>query len=295
MIGALFLPQKKEDEKKYSFTRDTLKRLSRNKLAMVGVVILSVLILGAIFAPWIVPYDYAEQNIEDAYMSPCAAHLCGTDEFGRDIFSRILMGSRLSLIIGFIAVAIAIIVGGLLGAIAGYYQKAVDNIIMRFMDILMSIPQLLLAIAITATLGSSIINLMIAVGVAAIPGYSRIVRASVLSVRDQEFVEAARAVGTSDFKIIMKHILPNCLAPIIVKATLDVAICILSAAGMSFIGIGLQPPSPEWGAMLADARYYIRDFSYMALFPGLCIALTIFSLNVLGDGLRDALDPKLRD
>ena len=295
MIGALFLPQKKEDEKKYSFTRDTLKRLSRNKLAMVGVVILSVLILGAIFAPWIVPYDYAEQNIEDAYMSPCAAHLFGTDEFGRDIFSRILMGSRLSLIIGFIAVAIAIIVGGLLGAIAGYYQKAVDNIIMRFMDILMSIPQLLLAIAITATLGSSIINLMIAVGVAAIPGYSRIVRASVLSVRDQEFVEAARAVGTSDFKIIMKHILPNCLAPIIVKATLDVAICILSAAGMSFIGIGLQPPSPEWGAMLADARYYIRDFSYMALFPGLCIALTIFSLNVLGDGLRDALDPKLRD
>lgn len=295
MIGALFLPQKKEDEKKYSFTKDTLKRLSRNKLAMVGVVILSVLILGAIFAPWIVPYDYAEQNIEDAYMSPCAAHLFGTDEFGRDIYSRILMGSRLSLIIGFIAVAIAIIVGGLLGAIAGYFQKAVDNIIMRFMDILMSIPQLLLAIAITATLGSSIINLMIAVGVAAIPGYSRIVRASVLSVRDQEFVEAARAVGTSDFKIIMKHILPNCLAPIIVKATLDVAICILSAAGMSFIGIGLQPPSPEWGAMLADARYYIRDFSYMALFPGLCIALTIFSLNVLGDGLRDALDPKLRD
>ncbi len=289
------MPQKKEDEKKYSFTKDTLKRLSRNKLAMVGVVILSVLILGAIFAPWIVPYDYAEQNIEDAYMSPCAAHLFGTDEFGRDIFSRILMGSRLSLIIGFIAVAIAIIVGGLLGAIAGYFQKAVDNIIMRFMDILMSIPQLLLAIAITATLGSSIINLMIAVGVAAIPGYSRIVRASVLSVRDQEFVEAARAVGTSDFKIIMKHILPNCLAPIIVKATLDVAICILSAAGMSFIGIGLQPPSPEWGAMLADARYYIRDFSYMALFPGLCIALTIFSLNVLGDGLRDALDPKLRD
>ena len=159
----------------------------------------------------------------------------------------------------------------------------------------MSIPQLLLAIAITATLGASMINLMIAVGIAAVPGYARIVRASVMSVRDQEFVEAARAVGTSDLKIILKHILPNCLAPIIVKATLDVAICILSAAGMSFIGIGLQPPSPEWGAMLSDARYYIRDYSYMALFPGLCIALTIFSLNVLGDGLRDALDPKLRD
>ncbi|MCR5138274.1 MAG: ABC transporter permease [Oscillospiraceae bacterium] len=295
MIAAMFLPQKRQEEKKYSFTRDTLKRLSRNRLAMAGVVILAILILGAVFAPWIAPYDYAEQNIEEAYMSPCLKHPFGTDEFGRDIFSRILLGARLSLVIGFIAVAIAIVVGGLLGAVAGYFQKAVDNVIMRFIDILMSIPQLLLAIAITATLGSSLINLMIAVGVAAIPGYSRIVRASVLSVRDQEFVEAARAVGTSDFKIIMKHILPNCLAPIIVKATLDVAICILSAAGMSFIGIGLQPPSPEWGAMLADARYYIRDFSYMALFPGLCIALTIFSLNVLGDGLRDALDPKLRD
>ena len=288
------MPQKKEDEKKYSFTRDTLKRLSRNKLAMVGVVILSVLILGAIFAPWIVPYDYAEQNIEDAYMSPCAAHLFGTDEFGRDIFSRILMGSRLSLIIGFIAVAIAIIVGGLLGAIAGYFQKAVDNIIMRFMDILMSMPQLLLAIAITATLSSSIINLMIAVGVAAIPGYSRIVRASVLSVRDQEFVEAARAVGTSDFKIIMKHILPNCLAPIIVKATLDVAICILSAAGMSFIGIGLQPPSPEWGAMLSNARTYIRDAWHVTVMPGLGIMLTILSLNFIGDGIGEAFQTKKR-
>ncbi len=295
MIAAMFLPQKREEEKKYSFTKDTMKRLARNKLAVVGMVILSVLILGAVFAPLIAPYDYAEQNILEAYMSPCRDHLFGTDEFGRDIFSRILLGARLSLVIGFIAVAIAIVFGGMLGAIAGYFQGAVDNIIMRFVDILMSIPQLLLAIAITATLGSSLLNLMIAVGIAAVPGYSRIVRASVLSVRDQEFVEAARAVGTSDFKIIMKHILPNCLAPIIVKATLDVAICILSAAGMSFIGIGLQPPSPEWGAMLSDARYYIRDYSYMALFPGLCIALTIFSLNVLGDGLRDALDPKLRD
>lgn len=292
---SMFLPQKKQEEKKYSFTRDTLKRLMRNKLAVAGIIILLILILGAIFAPWIAPYDYAEQNIDEAYVSPCAQHLFGTDEFGRDIFSRILLGARISLVIGFIAVAIAIIAGGFLGALAGYYQKTVDNIIMRIVDILMSIPQLLLAIAITATLGASMINLMIAVGIAAVPGYARIVRASVMSVRDQEFVEAARAVGTSDLKIILKHILPNCLAPIIVKATLDVAICILSAAGMSFIGIGLQPPSPEWGAMLSDARYYIRDYSYMALFPGLCIALTIFSLNVLGDGLRDALDPKLRD
>ena len=297
MLETMFLPRKKkeEEEQKYSFTKDTIKRLLRNKLAVAGMIILALLIIGAILAPWIAPYDYAEQVIEDAYQSPSGAHLFGTDEFGRDIFSRILLGARLSLVIGFIAVAIAIVMGGLLGAIAGYFGKAVDNIIMRLMDILMSIPSLLLAIAITATLGSSMINLMIAVGIATIPGYSRIVRAAVLSVKDQEFVEGAKAVGTSDFKIILRHILPNCLAPIIVKATLDVAICILTAAGMSFIGIGLQPPSPEWGAMLSDARYYIRDYAYMAFFPGMCIALTIFSLNVIGDGLRDALDPKLRD
>ena len=297
MLETMFLPRKKkeEEEQKYSFTKDTIKRLLRNKLAVAGMIILALLIIGAILAPWIAPYDYAEQVIEDAYQSPSGAHLFGTDEFGRDIFSWILLGARLSLVIGFIAVAIAIVMGGLLGAIAGYFGKAVDNIIMRLMDILMSIPSLLLAIAITATLGSSMINLMIAVGIATIPGYSRIVRAAVLSVKDQEFVEGAKAVGTSDFKIILRHILPNCLAPIIVKATLDVAICILTAAGMSFIGIGLQPPSPEWGAMLSDARYYIRDYAYMAFFPGMCIALTIFSLNVIGDGLRDALDPRLRD
>lgn len=297
ILTSMFLPQKKkeQEEQKYSFTKDTIQRLLRNKLAVAGIIILALLILAAILAPWIAPYDYAEQVIEDAYMGPCSTHFFGTDEFGRDIFSRILLGARLSLIIGFIAVAIAIVVGGLLGAIAGYFGKAVDNIIMRLMDILMSIPSLLLAIAITATLGSSMVNLMIAVGIATIPGYSRIVRAAVLSVKDQEFIEGAKAVGTSDFKIILRHILPNCLAPIIVKATLDVAICILSAAGMSFIGIGLQPPSPEWGAMLSDARYYIRDYAYMAFFPGMCIALTIFSLNVIGDGLRDALDPKLRD
>lgn len=295
MLETMILAKKEQAEKKYSFTRDTFQRLKRNKLAVIGIIILAILILGCVLAPVIAPYDYAEQLFEDAYMKPCAKHIFGTDEFGRDIFSRILHGGRLSLVIGFVSVGIAIVVGGLLGAVAGYFGKSVDNIIMRFMDLLMSIPQLLLAIAITAALGSSMLNLMIAIGISTIPGYSRIVRASVLSIRDQEFVEAARAVGTSDLTIILKHIIPNCLAPIIVQATLDVAICILSAAGMSFIGIGLQPPSPEWGAMLSDARYYIRDFSYMAFFPGMAIALTIFSLNVIGDGLRDALDPKLRD
>ncbi len=297
MLEMAFLPQKNKEkqEQKYSFTKDTIQRLRRNKLATFGAIVLIIMILAAIFADVLAPYDYATQDLKNAYSKPSAQNLFGTDQFGRDIFSRILYGARISMTIGFIAVAIAMVCGGFLGAIAGYFGRAVDNIIMRFMDLLMSIPQLLLAIAITAALGASVVNLMIAVGISSIPGYSRIVRASVLSVREEEFVEAAKAVGTSDFKIIVKHILPNCLAPIIVRATLDVAIAILSAAGLSFIGIGLQPPSPEWGAMLSDARHYIRDYSYMAFFPGMAIALTIFCLNVLGDGLRDALDPKLRN
>ena len=196
--------------------------------------------------------------------------------------------------VGFIAVGIAVVAGGLLGAVAGYYGGWTDNLIMRAMDVIMSIPATLLAISIAAALGAGLTNLMIATGIASIPTYARIVRASVLGIKEQEFVEAARAVGTRDFTILVKHILPNCLAPIIVQATLGVAFAILTAAGLSFIGLGIEPPTPEWGAMLSNARTYIRDYSYMCLFPGLAIAITIFSLNVLGDGLRDALDPKLR-
>lgn len=280
-------------EKRYSFARETWQRLCKNRLAVVGLIILSILVLSAIFADVIAPYPFDKQSLQDAYMAPCKEHWFGTDEFGRDIFSRVVYGSRISLKVGFIAVGISCIVGGLLGAIAGYYSK-LDNIIMRFMDIIMSIPSTLLAISIAAALGSGLTNLMIATGISAIPTYARIVRASVLSIKEQEFVEAAKAVGTKDFTIIAKHILPNCLAPIIVQATLGVAFAILTAAGLSFIGLGIEPPTPEWGSMLSSARSYIRDYSYMCLFPGLAIAITIFSLNVLGDGLRDALDPKLR-
>lgn len=282
------------ERKKRNQLTEVWKRLKRNKLALVGLFIIVLLFIMAIFAKVIAPYDYAKQNLQSTFQFPSAKHLLGTDEFGRDIFSRIVYGSRISLEVGFIAVSISIVIGGVLGAVAGYYGKTIDNIIMRAMDILLAIPQILLAISIVAALGPGLVNLMVAVGISSIPGYARIVRASVLSIKDQEFVEAAKATGSGDMRIIFKHIIPNCLAPIIVQATLGVAVAILTAAGLSFIGLGIQPPTPEWGAMLSGGREYIRDYWYITLFPGLAIVITIFALNVLGDGLRDALDPRLK-
>ncbi|MDR3331903.1 MAG: ABC transporter permease [Synergistaceae bacterium] len=283
-----------QKQKKYNFVMDTWRRLLKNKLALIGLTVILLLIFCAILANVIAPYDYKAQNLRNALKFPNSENFFGTDEFGRDIFSRVIYGTRVSLLVGFIAVGISVVVGGIFGSVSGYYGGMLDNIIMRCMDVLLAIPSLLLAIAIVAALGPGIINLMIATGISSIPNYARIVRASVLSVKDQEFIEAARAVGTNDFFIIFQHILPNCLAPIIVQATFGVAIAILTAAGLSFIGLGIMPPTPEWGSMLSSGRMYIRDQWYMTIFPGLAIAATIFSLNVLGDGLRDALDPKLR-
>jgi ABC-type dipeptide/oligopeptide/nickel transport systems, permease components len=285
---------KQQKEKHYSFIGETFTRLMKNKLAVFGLIVLAGLVIVAIFADQIAPYAYDEMDLLNKFQSPGKGHIFGTDEFGRDIFSRVVYGSRISLRVGFIAVGISVVAGGLLGGIAGYYGGKMDNFIMRAMDVIMSIPATLLAISIAASLGPGLTNLMIATGIASIPTYARIVRASVLGIKGQEFVEAAKAVGTRDLTILRKHILPNCLAPIIVQATLGVAFAILTAAGLSFIGLGIEPPTPEWGAMLSNAREYVRDYSYMTLFPGLAIAVTIFSLNVLGDGLRDALDPKLR-
>ncbi|ABR49057.1 binding-protein-dependent transport systems inner membrane component [Alkaliphilus metalliredigens QYMF] len=270
-------------------------RLRKNKAAMVGLTILTILILTALFADVIAPDGYDSQNLTNRFQSPSREHLFGTDNFGRDIFDRIVHGSRISLQVGFVAVGIAAIVGGSLGAIAGYYGGKLDNVVMRLMDVLLAIPGILLAISIVASLGPGLTNVMIAVGIGSIPGYARIVRASVLTIRDQEFVEAARAIGANDFRIIMKHILPNSMAPIIVQATLGVAGAILSAAGLSFIGLGIQLPTPEWGAMLSSGRQYMRDYWHIATFPGLAIMFTIFGLNLLGDGLRDALDPRLKN
>ena len=269
-------------------------RLSKSPLAMFGLAIIFVLVFCAIFAEIISPYSPIKQDLMHMFETPSSSHWLGTDEFGRDILSRLIYGARVSLQVGFIAVGIALITGGMLGAASGYYSGRLDNTIMRVMDVLLSIPQTLLAIAIVAALGPSLMNLMIAVGISAVPTYARIVRGSVLSIRSMEFIEAARAAGSSDLRIILKHIIPNSMAPIIVQSTLGVASAILNAAGLSFIGLGIQPPNPEWGAMLSGGRQYIRDYPHMTLYPGLAIMLTILALNFLGDGLRDALDPKLK-
>lgn len=287
--------QNNKRPKRQSKGKEIFKRLSRNRMAMVGLVILALLILIAAFAPWIAPYGYDEQNLDKSLMKPNSEHWFGTDLKGRDVMSRMIYGARVSLLVGFLAVSISVVVGGLLGAIAGYFGGTLDNVIMRCMDVLLAIPSILLAISIAASLGPGLVNLMIAVGISSIPGYARLVRASTLSIRNIEYIEASKSVGSSDISIILKHVIPNCISPVIVQATLGVAFAILTAASLSFIGLGIKPPEPEWGAMLSSGRTYIRNYSYLTLFPGLAIMITILALNFLGDGLRDALDPKLKN
>ena len=284
-----------QPKKKRSLWATVWKNLKKNKMAMAGLVILVILALVAIFAPWVARQPYYSQDLLARNQTPNATYWFGADQLGRCIFSRIVYGSRVSLQVGFIVVGIAAFAGGFLGAIAAYYGGKLDNILMRILDILLATPGILLAISIVAALGPGLTNVMIAVGINAIPGYARVVRGSVMTVRDQEFIEAARAVGTGDSRIILKHIIPNAMAPVIVQATLGVGGAILAAAALSFIGLGLQPPIPEWGAMLSEGRPHIRDFPHLTTFPGLAIMITIFALNLFGDGLRDALDPRLKD
>ena len=282
--------------KKKSQLADIWKRLCRNKTALLGLVIVVLLVLIGILSPII--FDYETQVIKTDYsntlQAPSAAHPFGTDELGRDILIRTLYATSTSLSIGVVTVIVALAIGLVLGSAAGYFGGKVDMIIMRIMDIFLAIPGTLLAICIVASLGNSIMNLVIAQAVAATPKFARVVRGAVMTVRDSEYVEAARAIGAKDTTIIFRDVLPNSLAPIIVQTTLEVASVILSIAGLSFIGLGIPAPRPEWGAMLSASRAYIRDYSYMCLFPGLAIMITILSLNLLGDGLRDALDPRLR-
>lgn len=286
----------KTKTKKRGQWSETWRMLKRNKMAMLGLSIIVILVLLAVFADVIADYDEVaiKMNTSIKLQGPSRDHILGTDELGRDIFARMIHGARVSLQVGIIAVGIAIVIGGTLGAIAGFYGGKLDNIIMRIMDIFLAIPSILLAITIVSALGSSMMNLMIAVGISSIPSYARIVRASVLSIKDQEFIEAARAIGAKDSRIILKHILPNSLAPVIVQGTLGVAGAILSTAGLSFIGLGIDKPAPEWGAMLSGGRSYLRNAWHVTTFPGIAIMITILSLNLLGDGLRDALDPRLK-
>ena len=284
------------DIKKKSQFVEVWKRLCRNKTAVLGLVIVALLTLMAILSPILIDYEtqVIKTNYSEALQAPSADHWFGTDEMGRDILLRVMYGSTVSLSIGVVTVAVSLTVGLILGAAAGYFGGKTDMIIMRIMDIFLAIPGTLLAICIVASLGNSIPNLVIAQAVSSIPTFSRVVRGAVITARDADYVEAARAIGAKDATIIFHEVLPNSLAPIIVQTTLQVASVILSIAGLSFIGLGIPAPRPAWGAMLSGARAYIRDYSYMCLFPGLAIMTTILSLNLLGDGLRDALDPRLR-
>jgi len=284
----------KRGKRKQSPWVDVWRRFCRNKAGLAGLAVTVLLVLTAIFADLVAPYSPVAQDLNNTFSRPTLQNVMGTDNFGRDIFSRVIFGTRTSLRIGFIAVGAGLIVGLILGSLAGFYGGTLDNVLMRFIDILISIPSILLAIAIVAALGPGLTNVMIAVGLASIPGYTRITRAAVLTIREREFVEAARAIGSSDFGIITRHILPNCLAPIIVQATLGLSGAILSAAALSFIGLGIQPPTPEWGFMLSDGRRFIREYSHMVTFPGLAIVTVVLAINMVGDGLRDALDPKLK-
>lgn len=272
------------------------KQLKKNRAAIVGLIILGILFLTMIFADVLFDYEtqVIAQSAADRLKPPSAEHWLGTDEVGRDILARIVHGTRVSLPVAFGTIAMAAVIGGMLGAIAGYGSKRIDNILMRIMDVFLAIPSTLLAIAIVAAMGSSMINLLIAIAVSNVPPFARIVRASVLTIKNEEYIEAARATGASDFRIIFRYVLPNSLAPIIVQATLCIAGSILAIAGLSFIGLGIQPPTPEWGSMLSSGRQYIRYAWWVCTFPGLAIMISILSLNLFGDGLRDALDPKLK-
>ncbi len=277
------------------------KQFKKNKSALVGLYIVIVLISCALFAPILAPYDPLIQNLDERLISPAwtvngsMAHVLGTDDFGRDLLSRVIYGARISLMIGVISVSISLVFGLMMGAAAGYFGGLVDIIIMRIVDIMLSIPAILLAIVIVSILGPDLFNAMIAIGIVGIPTFARIVRASVLAEKEKEYVVASRVNGSGSFRLITKVILPNCTTPMIVQATMGFASAVLEAAGLSFLGLGAQPPTPEWGAMLSDSLQFITTASWMIVYPGIAIFLTVMGFNLVGDGLMDALDPKMKD
>ncbi len=286
----------KEKVKRRSRAQEIWHRLLQNKGAVIGMVFLTVLVLAAVFSPVIFDYetDVIGQNISERLMHPCREHPFGTDEVGRDLFARVIYGARYSLAIGVGAVLLGLCVGIVTGSLAGFYGGIVDSILMRAIDIFYSIPNIMTAVVIVSVLGTSTVNLIIALAFSCASSFGRIVRAQVMTIRDQEYVESSYAMGLPTWKIIFKHILPNCLSPIIVQVTLLIGSTIISASSLSFLGIGIPAPSPEWGALLSAGRSHIRDASYMCVIPGLAVMFTVLALNLLGDGLRDALDPKLK-
>ncbi|TWT16092.1 ABC transporter permease [Planomicrobium sp. CPCC 101079] len=284
---------KLKEKKREKYIVTTLKRLFKNKLAIVGLIIVLLQILMAIFAPMITTHDPIKQTLADSELpmfSP--GHWLGTDNYGRDVWSRIVYGARISLVVGSIAVTLGLVGGIILGMLAGYYRK-LDAVIMRFVDLLFSFPGILLAMLIIAILGTSLVNVAIAISIWSIPTCARIVRGSVLSIKEKEYIMAMRSMGASDLRIMVRHILPNASAPIIVFATMRMATAILSTASLSYLGLGAQPPTPEWGAMISQGQAFMWSSPHLTIVPGIAIMLTVFAFNVLGDGLRDALDPNM--
>lgn len=282
-------------EKAYSPWREAWRSFRKNKAAMGGLFLVILFILLAVAADWIAPYGFRETEMANKHLPPSPEHWFGTDEFGRDIFSRVIYGARISLWVGFVAVAGSAVVGSALGIIAGFYGRWLDGIISRLFDILLAFPSILLAIAIVAVLGPSLQNALIAIAVINIPTFGRLVRSRVLSVKQEEYILSAKAIGMKDGRILLHHVLPNSLAPIIVQGSLAIATAIIEAAALGFLGLGAQPPTPEWGKMLADSKDFILTAPWTVFFPGIAIMLTVLGFNLIGDGLRDALDPKMKD
>ena len=280
--------------KKRSQGPEIWRRFKKNKRALLGLIIIVIIILSSVFAPFVATHDPALQNPKNRLVSASLEHIMGTDDFGRDIFSRVVYGGRISLTIGLLSTIFACVIGALFGAVAGYYGGRLESVIMRIMDIFLSIPNLLLAVAIAATLGAGIFNTIIAVTITGIPAYCRVMHSAVLIIRDQEFIEATRAAGASDLVIILENIVPNCLAPLIVQVTMRIGAAIMISSSLSFVGVGVSPPTPEWGSMLSKGREFLRQYPHLTIYPGLAMLLSVFSLNLMGDGLRDALDPKLK-
>ncbi|WP_394158112.1 ABC transporter permease [Bacillus altitudinis] len=286
-------PEQKE-ERSQSLILESMKLFFQHKLAVIGTVVVFLFLILAIFAPLIAPYGINEQSLGERFSAPSAAHWFGTDDFGRDIFSRVVHGARISLWVGFFSVLGSVILGTLLGLMAGYGGRLLDAVISRLFDILLAFPSILLAIAIVSILGPSLQNALIAIAIINVPTFGRLVRSKVLSIKQEEYILAAKAVGMSHRRIVLRHILPNSMVPVIVQATLAIGTAIIEAAALGFLGLGAQAPSPEWGKMLADARPYLVQAPWTLFFPGIAIMLTVLGFNLMGDGLRDTLDPKMK-
>jgi peptide/nickel transport system permease protein len=285
----------KQDEQRTTQIAEVWRRLKRNRAAIIGGFVVLVFVLVALLAPLISPYNPNEGELSKRLQPPNRVHLLGTDALGRDMLSRVIFGARVSLEIQVVAVLIALVMGTILGMLGGYYGGMADHVIMRLMDILLAFPGIFLAISIIAVMGPGLLNLMLAAGIYSVPQFARIVRGSVLTLKEKEFIEAARAAGESDLNILFRYLFPNSMAPIIIQTTLRMATVLLTAAGLSFLGLGVQPPNAEWGAMLSTARPYLITAPHLATVPGIAIVLVVMGFNLFGDGLRDSLDPRLKD